>query len=343
LIIFSWWTFYTWYNKSSWKWAILAGLSSGAAMYVKSTAVFFLIFAFAILVLQKERIGKLIRNAQVWTILILSGLPVLTYHIYGVFIVGSLEEQFQGRFFPQMLREMNYYLQWKNAISVVSGHSLILLLALVGFILYYRKEKFWFLSGIGIGYILYCIFFTYHITTHYYYHLPAIPLIGILLAGTSTFIFKYLNQKTYSILIRVGLVGIVFIGMIGGYYKLSEEDYRYQPYYYNKVAGFVERDAKVVTLSQDYGNRIAFYGWLVPRQWKYTGDIAYRQLRGVDQTPFLEEFESFTAGYDYFLVTQVEQLQAQENLYKHLTDNFPVHVEGGGYIIYDLQKDKELE
>jgi 4-amino-4-deoxy-L-arabinose transferase-like glycosyltransferase len=243
LIVFSWWTFYTWYKEPSWKWAVLAGLSAGAAMYVKSTAVFFLLFAFAILVLHKDRIGKLFKDAQVWTILILSGLPVLAYHIYGVFIVGSLGEQFRGRFFPQMLGEIKYYLQWKNAISVVSGHSLILLLALIGFILYFRKEKFWFLSGIGIGYILYCIFFTYHITTHYYYHLPAIPLIGILLAGISTLIFKNLNQRTLLIMMRVGLVGLVLIGMAGGYYKLSEEDYRYQPYYYNKVASFVERDS----------------------------------------------------------------------------------------------------
>jgi hypothetical protein len=94
-----------------------------------------------------------------------------------------------------------------------------------------------------------------------------------------------------------------------------------------------------VTLSQDYGNRIAFYGWLVPRQWKYTGDIAYSQLRGATSTPFLEEFESFTAGYDYFLVTHLDQLKEQEDLYNHLTENFPVHVEGGGYIIYDLKND----
>jgi hypothetical protein len=43
LIVLSWWTFYRWYRTSTWKWALLAGVSTGAAMMVKSTAVFFLL------------------------------------------------------------------------------------------------------------------------------------------------------------------------------------------------------------------------------------------------------------------------------------------------------------
>ena len=340
LIITSWWTFFKWYRSSTWNWALIAGLSAGAAMMVKSTAIFFLLFAFAFLVIQKDNIKNLIRDKQVWTILTLSGAPVLAYHIYGVFIVGSLGEQFQGRFFPQMLSDPRYYLQWKNAISSVAGHNLILIAAIIGLILYFRKEKLWYLLGIGFGYILYCLFFTYHITTHYYYHLPIIPLVGLLLAGFYEFFIKFFQHKVFSILLRVVFGLILLVGVSGGYYILRQEDYSNEPYYFSKVAGFVEWDAKIITLSQDYGNRIAFYGWIVPTQWKNTGDTAYDQLRGNESDPFPERFEEYTEGYDYFLITQLNQLEKQEDLFNHLNDNFTVHVEGGGYIIYDLNQRK---
>ncbi len=341
LIIFSWWTFFRWYRTSTWKWAILAGFFAGAAMIVKSTAVFFLLFAFALLVLKKEHIRKLIRNGQVWAILALSGIPVLAYHIYGVFIVGSLGEQFLGRFFPQMLSELSYYHKWKNAISAVSGHYLLLLAAILGLITYFRKEKLWYLLGIGFGYILYCFFFTYHITTHYYYHLPIIPLVGILLAGFYAFIVKYLKHKFFPVLIRIGLGCVLLLGVGGGYYILHEEDYSNVPYYFQKVASFVDHDSKVVTISQDYGTRIAFYGWVVTKQWKSTGDQAYSALRGAQRDPFHEEFESFTSGYDYFLITSINQFQKQEELYNHLHAKYTIHEEGGGYIIFDLNQFKE--
>ena len=89
-----------------------------------------------------------------------------------------------------------------------------------------------------------------------------------------------------------------------------------------------------------YGNRIAFYGWIVPKQWKSTGDMAYNQLSGGAEDPFIERFEAYTAGYDYFLVTSINQLRKQPDLQNHLNDNFAVHVEGGGYIIYDLNQRK---
>ncbi|MCJ7717803.1 MAG: glycosyltransferase family 39 protein, partial [Anaerolineales bacterium] len=93
LIVLAWWTFYRWFNTQTWKWAILAGISAGAAMIVKSTAVFFLAIGFAVLVLSKEKFSKLIRDAQVWVIVLLSSIPVLAYHLYGVFVVGSLGKQ----------------------------------------------------------------------------------------------------------------------------------------------------------------------------------------------------------------------------------------------------------
>ncbi|GAI75181.1 unnamed protein product, partial [marine sediment metagenome] len=89
-------------------------------------------------------------------------------------IIGELESQLKGRFFPQMWNDLDFYLQWKNAISNVTGHYIILIVGLVGLILLKKKQDRYFLLGIWFGYLLYGLGFSYHISTHYYYTLPVI-------------------------------------------------------------------------------------------------------------------------------------------------------------------------
>jgi len=339
LIVFSWWTFYRWYRTSTWKWALLAGIFTGAALLVKSTAVFFLIFGFAGLVLSKEKIGKLIQDTQVWVIVILSSIPVLFYHLYGVFVVGSLGQQFQGRFFPEMLRELNYYILWKDAVAAVTGHELILVAAILGLLFFVRKKELGFLLGIWFGYILCCLFFTYHITTHYYYHLPVIPLTAVLLAGLFEVLNNNLKIRGAIPLTRIGLGVALLIGMGGGYYILQKDDYRNEPYYYNKVADFVGRESKVVTLSQDYGNRIAFYGWIKPKDWKAFKNNDQTPILDSGMDPFEEYFREVTAGFDYFIITRIKEFQRQEQLFDFLYENFDILEEGDGYIIFDFNKE----
>ena len=339
LIVISWWTFYRWYRTSTWKWALLAGISTGAAMLVKSTAVFFLVFGFAALVLSKEKIGKLIRDTQVWVIMGLSAVPVLFYHLYGVFVVGSLGRQFQGRFFPEMLRELKYYLLWKDAITIVMGHELILVAAILGLLFFIRKKELGFFLGIWFGYILYCLFFTYHITTHLYYHLPVIPLTAVLLAGLFEVLIKYFKNKAVIPLARIGLGIILLVGMGGGYYLLQKDDYRNEPYYYKKVADFVGRESKVVTLSQDYGNRIAYYGWIKPKDWKAFKNNIQNPILDSEMDPFEEYFREFTAGFDYFIITRIKEFERQEQLHDLLYENFDIFEEGGGYIIFNLNRE----
>jgi len=339
LIVLSWWTFCRWYRTSTWKWALLAGIFTGAAMLVKSTAVFFLVFGFSGLVLSKEKIGKLIQDTQVWVIVILSSIPVLFYHLYGVFVVGSLGQQFQGRFFPELLRELNYYLLWKDAVAIVIGHEFILVAATLGLLFFVRKKELGFILGIWFGYILYCLFFTYHITTHHYYHLPVIPLTAILLAGFFEVLIRNLKGKAVIPLARIGLGIILLVGMGGGYYLLQKDDYRNEPYYYKKVADFVGRESKVVTLSQDYGNRIAYYGWIKPKDWKAFRKNDQTPILDGGMDPFEEYFREFTAEFDYFIITRIKEFQRQEQLFDFLYESFDIFEEGGGYIIFDLNKE----
>ncbi|HKJ40302.1 MAG TPA: hypothetical protein VJ972_16150, partial [Anaerolineales bacterium] len=56
---------------------------------------------------------------------------------------------------------------------------------------------------------------------------------------------------------------------------------------------------------------------------------------------FEKRFNSLTEGQIYFLVTDFDELELQPELKDHLNANYPVHLEGDGFVIYDLTKPLE--
>ncbi len=171
----------------------------GCNVYQINLGILFIIWYGVCSSFKEENYLDTLKDFQVWVIILLSGIPVLAYHIYGIFISGVLESQLKGRFFPQMWSDPNFYLQWKNAISNVTGHYIILLIGLVGLFFLEKNRDRLFLIGIWVGYILYGFGFSYHITTHYYYTLPVIPLLAVTLGSVSDRVINLVQtEKTYS-------------------------------------------------------------------------------------------------------------------------------------------------
>jgi hypothetical protein len=338
MIVTAWMAFYHWNRTSSWKWVLLTGLSAGAAMYIKSTSIFFLLIGMAVVVLSRKKLQEVVKDVQVWLIAFLSAIPVLAYNIYGLFIIGELESQLKGRFFPQMWNDLDFYLQWKNAISNVTGHYIILIVGLVGLILLKKKQDRYFLLGIWFGYLLYGLGFSYHISTHYYYSLPVIPLLAVTLGAVSEWFFVWARKFRLSALVLASTLVIVIVGIAGGYFILTKDDFRHEPGYYQKVANFVDPENNIVALSQDYGYRLSFYGWLYVQPWKGTEDLRYIELRDSEVEPFSKRFEEYATDYDYFIVTRMRELRRQDKLQDELYNHYPIVREGGGYVIFNLNE-----
>jgi hypothetical protein len=54
----------------------------------------------------------------------------------------------------------------------------------------------------------------------------------------------------------------------------------------------------------------------------------------------LDYFNSLVRGYQYFLVTAFDQLDAQPYLKKILYNDYPIYKQGSGYVIFDLAHPK---
>jgi hypothetical protein len=94
-------------------------------------------------------------------------------------------------------------------------------------------------------------------------------------------------------------------------------------------------DKNTAGLTQDYGSRLAYWGWKSITSWQTYGDLIYHDdLRGA-QNNFEQQFDSIAAKKELFLITDFNELDRQPFLKEKLSE-YPIFTEGDGYVIFDL-------
>jgi len=114
---------------------------------------------------------------------------------------------------------------------------------------------------------------------------------------------------------------------------LVAEDFRDEPAFWKGVGDAIPADADVIALTQDYGYRLMLFGWRKVSLWPLSTDLS--EVRNGEQDA--SGFADLTADNEYFLVTAFNQLDKQPDL-KKILEQYPIVVEGEGYILYDLRK-----
>jgi hypothetical protein len=337
LIIIFWWAVSRWTDQpTSYKWAIIAGLFGGFAIYIKLVAVFFVIGGGLGSILRRESVLETLRRPQVYVMGVLGILPGAAYTIYGVWIAGYLGQQFGGRFIPSLFLSASYYLGWLGMLNTVVG-SVALMLGLIS-LFFLENEKRRFLLGLWAGYLVFGIYFNYHISSHSYYSLPLIPVVALSLAPLADAFFAQLAKLTETRSARIAVICILFFGLFASLWntrtELKSVDYRPQAKMWAEIGEKIG-DRNTIGLTQDYGSRLSYWGWKSITSWPTSGDFLYHvDLRGA-QNDFEIRFKNSTAKKELFVVTDFEELSRQPLLKEKLA-RYPVFAQNDGYIIYDL-------
>jgi hypothetical protein len=347
LIIIFWWAVYEWsltLNPSpsgvgvrGRTFAIIAGLFGGFAIYVKFVAAFFVIGGGLGAVLSRGSLLETLRKPQVYVMTVLGILPGAAYVIYGVWIAGFLGQQFGGRFIPALFLSPSYYLGWIGMFNNVVG-AIALTLGLLG-LFFWDNEKRRFLLGLWAGYAFFGIYFNYHISSHDYYSLPLIPIVALSLAPVADAFFTQLTKLTATKFARVAAFSILFFGLFASLSNIRAEmkriDYRSEAQMWAEISEKIG-DKNTAGLTQDYGSRLAYWGWKNITSWFNYGDLVYHNdLRGA-QGNFEQQFESIASKKELFLVTDFDELDRQPSLKEKLS-GYPIIAKGIGYVIYDLR------
>jgi hypothetical protein len=337
LIIIFWWAVYQWArDPSSYRFAIIAGLFGGLAILVKFVAAFFVIAGGLGALLGRMSLRDALKQPQAYVMSVLGVLPGAVYVVYGVFIAGYLGQQFGGRFIPSLFLSPSYYLGWLGMLNQVIG-GVMLMLALLG-LLFFTDEKRRFMTALWAGYMLFGLYFNYHISSHDYYSLPLIPIVALSFASLGDWFFTQLRQLANTRIINILVPGILLLGLFASSWDLRAQmksvDYRPEVQMWQEISE-ITGEYNLAGLTQDYGSRLAYWGWLPITSWPTFGDLNYHQdLRGA-QNDFEKQFEQLALRKDLFLVTDFEELERQPLLMEKLTQ-FPIFAQGDGYIIYDL-------
>jgi len=331
LILAFWWAVERWGRKpTSWRWSLLAGVCGGLAIFVKFPAAFFVIGGGLGAVLAYPGIRKALKLSQTWVMALVGILPAGIYLYYGLYVARFLGQQFEDRFYPELLISPNFYLRWFLKIDLVIG-ALVLALALLGWLLFANRPLRIFLLSLFAAYVLFGFVFDYHISSHDYYSLPLIPITALALAPLAADLLARLQEKLQDSRFLSACAIIIFLGALGllsvkEYLDLRTDDYRPQAAFWTKVGDKIDHQPGVIAITSDYGYPLKYYGWQNNDPWPLAPDIknfpkTFRQL----------------AGYkSYFLITDFDEFNRQPKLRNRLQRRYPVLAQGKGFIVYDL-------
>lgn len=343
MIVIAAWALYRWRSAWTWKWAVSAGLLVGAAIFVKNVAVFPLAGAALAIVLERGLTTSL-KERQAWLVALLSIVPVTLYTLYGIY-AGFLGGQFAFRFFPDLWVTGAFYLQWLGQIDGVVSLGAFSL-ALVGAFVSGRRQMF-FLLGLWLGYFAFGMVFGYHITTHDYYNLMLIPLVAISLAPVADAFLERANSLRVGWVPRAVLTGLiafmVSVQIWNSYVTLNREDWRPDVIFWQALAAKLgPNPGTVLTISQDYGYRLAYWGWIDVDPWYTAGDLELRELdgRNVDTT---QRFEDRIVDKKFLVVTHMKNFDDAPAIKEYVEQHFNLIARGRGYLVYDLAHPKDVK
>lgn len=334
------WASFHWANRRDWKWALITGILNGLAIFVKNVSVFPLAFAMLGLVFEFGFV-KSIKDKQTWTIAGLSLLPSALYTLYGVVFAGFLGQQFAFRFFPQLWLDPGFYLRWLGQIEGVVGFGAFAA-GIIGIFVAKRRGMF-FLSGLFAGYLVYGMTFAYHISTHDYYQLPLIPIAALALSPIAETLLESIAKIRSGTFVRALLalliMLVVSIQLWDVRVTLARDDWRPDAAFWQGLGEKLGYSGPVLTIAQDYGYRLAYWGWQEVDSWYDSGDLDLRALDG-RKIDLLQRFQQQVMGKKYLVITQLNKLDNQPEIKSYIYKTYPVFAQDKGYVIFDLTKTK---
>lgn len=331
-------TLFRWSQNQTWRWALWAGGLAGIAVLWK-LVIAFLVAGMTIGVVLKVRGFKRgLKDAQVWAMAALMSLPAGLYYLFGIQNAASSFLQGSTLSILDQVLSPSYFMRWAIFLHGMFGLG-VLFVGLAGVMLSKPVHRS-MLMGLWIGYGIYGLFFPHHIPTHEYYHLQLIPVAALSLAPVADLILNRIASQHY--VWRLLTVGFMIVGaaypLLITRSVLAGQDFRAEAKFWQEVGDAVPDDGKTIALTQNYGHYLSYYGWQRVKLWPTTGELKLAQKRGKADYDFQAEFADRTEGMDYFLVTTMGQLNSQSELKATLYDQYPVLIEGDGYLVFDLRK-----
>lgn len=338
----------------SWRETITAGVVCGLAALVKPGVLLPPLAAgFAALLLSPGVPGRLRR--KVIHVVVFTGLLALPSVGYVKLWLNTRGAELH----PGMLADPGFYVEVARLLQRVVGFP-ALGLGLIGAGLAARTRNY-LLAGLFVGYAGYVGIFTYHCSTHGYYHTPLLVLVAVALGWPAAAVGRWLAAAGAATPRPQLVLAVVAILLFAGYLRATRlaivGPLRYiqsvRTTRAETVARDRERDARydaareavrpatrVVAVTEEYGYPLQFRTGLVAYTWPRRADTAAHVLHGAQnaESPADRHLVWLIAeGYQFVVVTDMTEFDGQPGLRAALDRYGHVMVSQAGLLVFDLR------
>lgn len=334
-IVVAAYAFLRWQESPTWRWAVFSAVASGMAVLTKPVAVYIIAMGAIWIVLRRHSLSQTLRNLQVW------GMALIMIAIPGGYYFSNRQGNI-GTYFSNwtaalayLLKEPSFYVRWLSFLSDLIGFSSIAL-GLLGIWLASDRLRP-LLIGWWTGYFIYGLTVPYQMYTHSYYSLQLVPIVALSLTPLAEVVIARLKdlRGVWRWSLALWMLALVVYPAWLSITNARAEDNRAAPQYWAKIGALLPSEGKIIALTQSYGYPLMYYGWRKVALWQTSGEQELAALRGREKD-FETIFANRLEGMDYFLVTALNQFEAQKDLKKMLYEKYPLIAEGNGYLIFDL-------
>lgn len=320
-----------------------AGISA-LAFFVKPITLFPILGVFLALAVGMLGLRRTLRCWQCYQFVIVSLLPLALFYGYTMMAGGLIRTQAQASFIPGLVLTPFFWRGWLGNIDLVLGLP-YLLVGFVGLLLI--RDRFAWLVAIGLwaGYVALCLVFSYHIATHDYYHLVLIPIIALSVGPLGTLILQHILSPGSPWYARAALPAIAILALVLAVGKAERRlwtpDAHHKMRTAVEIGEHVKHSTNTVYLSADYGLPLEYHGRLSGRAWPLTSDLEWERLADLSVRSAEERFGAWFApgAPDYFIVADMREFEAQDDLKQFLFANFPLLVQESQYLVFDLRSE----
>ncbi len=324
---------------------VLAGAIAGLAILVKPMCGIVIAFLYGALTLRRLGIAGVWKSREPWWMVALVIVPSALYYGSELLGGGRMRSQASNSLQPELWFRPEFWRGFRDQLWNVTEEHWLPILAVLGCFVAPSGRARVALWALALGYFAFGVTFTYHISTHDYYHLQAVPLIGLGLASVAHAAWRrvQLQARTF-VAVVYALTGVFVVGWSIGVIEASSwpRTHGMKPVdpRYAEIGALTEHSIKVIFLDTNkYGGPLEFYGEVSGWLWPAWNDLRRAKRKGrppLDWRAKLAELQG--QGAQFFVSSPADELPKQRDLHRHLSARYPIISNSTSYLVYDLRK-----
>jgi hypothetical protein len=259
-------------------------------------------------------------------------VPALSWSLHGILVSRSLKGSLSLALRFDLLSDEMFWNGWLTMVDKVLGLPL-LAASLFGVALATARLRA-LLLGLWGGYLAFALVFKYHVSTHDYYHLPLIPIAALSLLPIVERLTAAIPARAYAV-----AAACAFLPLWAAHRAIDVvPDPAPSLKRVEAVAAAIGHTPRVISVSDDYGLALAYYGGVSSVSWPSMGDLRLERIRGLPEVATSERLEKMVRERDaaYLVVLANDELAAQPDLQTEVARR-AVLAEGDGYKVIDLR------